>query len=79
MSKERTHKIKIREDGSGYLKGEIVEALFHGCDICERDGVIEEIALVTMLEGHLEGQRMAIPFRVFRFYETKEVGNENQA
>lgn len=80
MEKEKVHTIKIREDGSGYKKGDIVKATFHSCQVADNEkGEPVEFALVTLHDGDLAGQRVAIPFKVFRFSENKEASNENQA
>lgn len=71
-----THTIIIREDGEGYSKGEVVRAEFYGCAV---DGERQEVAFLKLLDGARAGEKMSIPFRVFRFHEAKEVGNADQA
>ena len=46
---EKVHTIKIREDGSGYKKGDIVKATFHSCQVADNEkGEPVEFALVTL-------------------------------
>jgi hypothetical protein len=71
---ERTYTIKIREAGAGYNKGEVVQAVFHGC--CVIKG--EEQATLTFQDGPMKGDKVVIPFRVFKFHEAQEVPNADQ-
>lgn len=66
----KVHVIKMREDGEGYSKGEIARAEFHGCAV---DAERQEIAFLQFLDGARKGERLEVPFRVFRFHEGKEV------
>ena len=80
---DKVYRIKIREEGGGYKKGSVVTGTFHGCQVADDEkGQPVEIALVTLQDGELAGQRVGIPFKAFRFVESEskeEASNESQA